>query len=152
MRSLKFRVWGLYGDEYTYIDEENQAEADSFWDRGCIAILDEKHIIEYGTDEDGNGDGYEYCDVKEVETIEQYTGLKDKNGKEIYEGDILQDESNDTAVVIWREYQAEWGIKWIHMGTEDSLSHRMEWGHLNEVIGNIHSNPELLEQEDGEIR
>ena len=147
MRSLKFRVWGLYGDEYIYIDEENQAEAESYWDRGCIAILDEKHIVDYGTDEDGDGDGYEYCDVQEVETIEQYTGLKDKNGKEIYEGDILQDDSNDTAVVIWREHHGEWGIKWIHMGIEDSLSHRMEWGHLNEIIGNIHENPELLEQE-----
>lgn len=79
---------------------------------------------------------------------EQYTGLKDSNGKEIYEGDILQDESNDTAVVIWREHHAEWCIKWIHMGREDSLSRCMEWGHLNEIIGNIHENPELLEQED----
>ena len=151
MRELKFRVWGLYGDEYTYIDEENQAEAESFWDKGCIAILDEKHIVKCGTDEDGDGEGYEYCDVEEVETIEQYTGLKDKNGKEIYEGDILGGIWEDGYIAYCdkcKQFQyhcngvgcmaCSGDVQWYELVDDKEL----------EVIGNIHENGELLEQKD----
>lgn len=141
MSSLKFRVWGLYGDEYTYIDKENRAEAESFWDRGCIAILDEKHIIECGTDEDGEGEGCKYWYVEAVKAIEQYTGLKDKNGKEIYEGDIVEKNGinywikwEDGCFVIWR---GEKNISFV-------IGSHVSWC---EVIGNIHENPELLEKE-----
>lgn len=136
MRELKLRAWSIDGQKWcSRVDYDGGNEK---W-AGVVVVT--------SPEEKGKYIG-EYVAEPEEIIIEQYTGLKDKNGKEIYEGDILQDESKDTAVVIWREYQAEWGIKWIHIGIEDSLSHRMEWGHLNEIIGNIHENPELLEQED----
>jgi len=146
MRLIKFRVWGLYGDEYTYTDKENQAEAESFWDKRCIAILDEKHIVDCGTDEDGDGDGYEYCDVEEVETIEQYTGLKDKNGKEIYEGDIVVNtyyDDGEMYKVLWVEDSVAFGME----SLDDMELYKLPLESL-EVIGNIHENPELLEGEE----
>ena len=154
MRELKFRVWGLYGDGYTYIDEENQAEAESFWDKSCIAILDEKHIVKCGTDEDGEGEGYEYCDVEEVETIEQYTGLNDKNGKEIYEGDIVELVGNiaDNKCKLYRVYYRKYKARYWLMPLEDKkdigVFDEMEMSERYKVIGNIHENPELLEDEE----
>ena len=151
MRELKFRVWGLYGDGYSYISEENQAEAESFWDKHCIAILDEKHIVKCGTDEDGEGAGYEYCDVEEVETVEQYTGLKDKNGKEIYEGDILRFKSGSKSVVKFCEMKDSdctyFYLGWASVQDGCEPMSLCEEAGFCEVVGNTHENPELLEEE-----
>jgi uncharacterized phage protein (TIGR01671 family) len=70
----------------------------------------------------------------------QYTGLTDKNGKEIYEGDIIHlkfGELNANLVVKWDKYM---GLKY-HNGGWTSLVHVDTHG---EVIGNIFENPELL--------
>lgn len=151
MSSLKFRVWGLYGDEYTYIDKENRAEAESFWDRGCIAILDEKHIIECGTDEDGEGEGCEYWHVEAVKAIEQYTGLKDKNDKEIYEGDIIH-RGRLPKVNVFRNSVIRFdkeSVGFIATSTRNGARTIFDGYTCDEieVIGNIHENPELLEKE-----
>jgi hypothetical protein len=67
----------------------------------------------------------------------QYTGLKDKNGKEIYEGDLLQREGHDyNHLVKWWDYSAGFNMAWV----SDSLRVGMEI----EIIGNIYENPELL--------
>ena len=79
-------------------------------------------------------------------TIEQYTGLKDKNGKEIYEGDIVKVFTNKK----WRIGK----IIYEHSGfTIDVTNNKeLEYGrtgiieNLTEVIGNVWDNPELLEE------
>jgi uncharacterized phage protein (TIGR01671 family) len=90
--------------------------------------------IEYKTDRFGK---FAY-DVAEVvtETVSQFTGLTDKNGKKIFEGDILK----------WDV--AEWGGEHCELVEWDYSLFSMrknDWQHFCEVIGNIHDNPELLE-------
>ena len=79
--------------------------------------------------------------------IMQYTGLKDKNGKEIYEGDILNslyrnDGCKGVYEVVWHETSFRIRRHGIHQQTEVSIT--MSDLESCEVIGNIYSNPELL--------
>jgi len=72
-------------------------------------------------------------------TKDQYTGLHDKNGKEIYEGDIL--EYHDGTGVRDRD-KVEWLIDgWYCAQPMHTLFLHKYW----EIIGNIYENPELLE-------
>lgn len=71
----------------------------------------------------------------------QFTGLHDKNGKEIYEGDVIEWVGMHT-VIFFSEMFAAFRMKTVHDGVEDFFTKPLEAG--IEVIGNIHENPELL--------
>lgn len=89
-----------------------------------------------------------YTDIfVEQNTIGQYTGLQDKNGKRIFEGDICRNtKTGEIVSVKWHGTMA--GFVW---NKRKENSHLSEFGELfrvydkYEVIGNIHDNPELMD-------
>lgn len=76
------------------------------------------------------------------ETVGQYIGIPDKNGKEIYRGDIVADETTHNLEIIW--YECGWGFRYKDRGMIVKEPVEMELFKTLEVIGNIWDNPELL--------
>lgn len=85
--------------------------------------------------------------------IMQYTGMKDKNGKEIYEGDIMKLPLYGIVIVVWNEDVSSFQYAYNAIGKGSSIGGRMtnnlygfESTKKYEIIGNIYQHPELLNQ------
>ena len=107
----------MCSDEWVYGDLIHKRH-----DRDALMIQDEKGL---GSD-------------VVPESVGQFTGLLDKNGKEIYFDDIVRNKYGDIGSVIWF---SDWSLR-VDWGGGDIHFIEPEWG--LEVIGNIHDNPELL--------
>jgi len=123
MREIKFRAWkngnGFAYDVQNEYDSEPWVYKDGFVNCDCFgSLLNRDEII-----------------------IEQFTGLYDKNGKEIYEGDIIDSYDNDSY-----KYVIKWNDRLASFTCVSDDGHDDEYMHtIVEIIGNIHENPELIE-------
>ena len=137
-REIKFRLWSKIGKKFIETDNPD---------------LD--FVI--------NNNGYLYSienfygeinilPQMDIEVL-QFTGLQDRNGKEIYEGDILKynfpydGRLKHISLVKFVETEASFGLKDIY-GNEIPL-YRIAANNYFEVIGNIYENPELLNLMEG---
>lgn len=135
MRTIKFRgktgttkgkKW-IYGYLYTV--------KSFFKDKEYQYFIRDEHLQDAAVDE---------------ETIGQYTGLHDKNGKEIYEGDIVKLDNSIIGKVI---FDNEYLGYFIYANEENSIEEfengeqpLYDYQNLIEIIGNITDNPELLQE------
>lgn len=123
------------------------------WVIGFYAYIHKKHYIYTG--QLIHGGLYDVAERFEIDpsTVCQCTGLKDKNGKLIWENDIVKDKHGNFYIAIWWNdyYQYCWvcikSIIEIFVGRKRDLWVIVENSEI-EVIGNIFDNPELLESEE----
>jgi uncharacterized phage protein (TIGR01671 family) len=73
----------------------------------------------------------------------QFTGLLDKNGKEIYEADIIKTTTDKLMAITWSERFASFCIERDGWAFQHWFGEAMEANEC-EIIGNIHESPELL--------
>lgn len=123
MREIKFRCWDIFKQRWS-----NYKINDS-----TVYFMDKNTGVWYGS----------YNKRYKDFNLMQYTGLKDKNEKEIYEGDIFHIGSKKNLYVV----------EWIDCGLKGRQIRNKSWIGLDywkddiEVIGNIYENPELMEDE-----
>lgn len=108
----------------------------------CVTDKNETFIIEQDATYFTYGEFACAVEVK-PETVGQFTGLCDKNGNKIFEGDILL-KGFEKVLVKWNANQCRWGI---YSNNYEICGFNESTQGYFEVIGNIYDNSELLEVE-----
>jgi len=134
MREIKFRAWNSECGKMAYdVHTEYDTIAGVEYTDGTEPYMEK--FNDYITNDNW--------------TLMQYAGLKDKNSREIYEGDVIGDNSfaDDhslwKAIVYWSESGA-WNIKEVTGDKGIAMLVAYNPTHECEVIGNIYENPDLL--------
>lgn len=121
MRELKFRAWNESQNVYCCFNLEN-----------IICVGGEENLQMLNDTLIGGV------------VIEQYTGLKDKNGKEIYEGDIIRYDAIDYKV-LWADYYAGFETKRLNSPWNNAGLTLHFLASVGRVIGNIHEKDKLVD-------
>lgn len=122
----KFRAWDIHGQKMFANDEL------IIWN-GNVYANDSKKLT------CNNLKGWSIDD----EYLMQSTGLKDKNGKEIFEGDILGTKDGLLNGVV--EYRSDLGMWTNSLIRYNNFERLCNVANSREILGNIYENPELLE-------
>ncbi len=128
MREIKFRAWDKEKKQF-FVSDGNLDSEVCVAESGIVYLLDDEP----------------YAQQTDRFVLMQYTGLKDKNGKEIYEGDVLEDGEGFRAKVIFDDINGMFVAEEMNTIIWYNRPALLE----TEVIGNIYEHPELLEREVG---
>lgn len=113
---LKFRIWGNFNKTYVKNDDVYLNASN-----GGLLLMRDGRPIELNRDN---------------LVVEQCTGLKDKNGKLVYEGDIVISKRGKRVTIQWLDDQFIGAYK--YNGRNDIIWGVVEWIHSSKIIGNIH--------------
>jgi hypothetical protein len=131
MRDIEFRAWDNRQNKYLNPDD--------------VSIRADGFITAFNVDGKHSRAVQPPGSLSPWFVIEQYTGLKDKNGIEIYEGDIVKVEG-DGEIYRVKWIRSGFGLEPRYNSPRYPVLGNVELRKKIEVVSNIHENPELLEE------
>ncbi len=139
MREIEFRIYDKELEKMIYLDDEDYDYRPPLTFRLEQVFRKDNNYNDY--------EDFEWNDISDRVEIMQYTGLKDKKGKKIFEGDIVKDEYCIYEVVYDRNGYYVNVVKLLKAcGTDIGLLYDLSDYKDLEIIGNIWDNPELLKE------